>query len=34
MGAEQSQVHIIIVPVIKMLFKQECFEIYLKNTDR
>ncbi len=31
---EQSQVHIIIVLVIKMLFKQECFAIFLKSTDR
>ncbi len=31
---DQSQVHIIIVLVIKMLFIEEYFEIFLKNTDR
>ncbi len=33
-GAEQSHVHIIIVLVIKMLFEQEWFEIFTKNTDK
>ncbi len=33
-GAGQSQVHILIVLVTKMLFNKECFETFLKNSDR
>ncbi len=29
-GTEQTQVHIIIIPVIKMLFKQECLIFFIK----